>query len=208
MWRTMATKRGAPPIRIGSVNARCTGVTKPELARPSDHHAATEREERQKEARSGKGDRQTQHDLDQTAKAALPESARSRGRVRCAACALRAILPPIESGAHAQGEAGQLVVVEIMLRLTRRQRGVADYRIGECHGSGMIPALPVAVCPAAAPIIQAKGKWSLTFLRFSASGHTSVEGRPLKTRGGTDPPRFVCPKGRWRGAQRGHTKCS
>ena len=38
---------------------------------------------------------------------------------------------PAAGRAHAHGETGQLVVVEIMLRLARRQRCVADHRVGE-----------------------------------------------------------------------------
>ena len=44
--------------------------------RPSDHHSAAEREERQKEARRGKRDRQAEHDLDQPAETA-------RGIAKC-----------------------------------------------------------------------------------------------------------------------------
>ena len=60
----MATVRGAPPSRIGSVSERCSGTWKPSIA---TSRATGEAEEGQEERRGGKGDRQPEHDLDQAA---------------------------------------------------------------------------------------------------------------------------------------------
>ena len=70
----IATARGAPPSRIGSVSARCTGTVKPANGKsdignsPSHQHPAAEREERQEEGAGRERDREAEHDLDQTAK--------------------------------------------------------------------------------------------------------------------------------------------
>ena len=49
-----------------------------DLLRPSDHHSAAEREERQEEARRGERDRQAEHDLDQPAETARGIAERER----------------------------------------------------------------------------------------------------------------------------------
>jgi len=72
----LITVGGAPASRIGSVSARCRGTSNPGIIEPlpviislasSDQCATGEGKERQEERRRSEGNRQAEHDLDQTA---------------------------------------------------------------------------------------------------------------------------------------------